>query len=108
MANINETIANVEKLDPELARQIRKYVRDHSYGLVFEHNLPESVRLYTKKAAVGDTVNIRPARSKKEKEENKVPWNVKKVINGQAIIENARSQKQLHWKTSCRLSVTGM
>jgi len=26
MANINETIANVEKLDPELARQIRKYV----------------------------------------------------------------------------------
>lgn len=34
MANINETIANVEKLDPELAHQIRKYVRDHSYGLV--------------------------------------------------------------------------
>ena len=93
MANINETIANVEKLDPELARQIRKYVRDHSYGLVFEHNLPESVRLYTKKAAVGDTVNIRPARSKKEKEENKVPWNVKKVINGQAIIENGQESK---------------
>lgn len=93
MANINETIANVEKLDPELARQIRKFVRDHSYGLVFEHNLPESVRLYTKKAAVGDTVNIRPARSEKEKEENKVPWNVKKVINGQAIIENGQESK---------------
>jgi adenine-specific DNA-methyltransferase len=34
MTNINETIANVEKLDPELAHQLRKYVRDHSYGLI--------------------------------------------------------------------------
>lgn len=95
MANINETIANVEKLDPELARQIRKYVRDHAYGLVFEHNLPESVRLYTKKAAVGDTVNIRPARGEKEKAENKIPWNVKEIINGQATIENGQDSKKV-------------
>lgn len=46
MANINETISEVAKLNPELARQIQKYVKDHSYGLVFEHNLPEAVRLY--------------------------------------------------------------
>lgn len=95
MANINETIANVEKLDLELARQIRKYVRDHAYGLVFEHNLPESVRLYTKKAAVGDTVNIRPARGEKEKAENKIPWNVKEIINGQATIENGQDSKKV-------------
>lgn len=42
MANINETISEVEKLNPELARQLKKYVKDHSYGLVFEHNLPEA------------------------------------------------------------------
>lgn len=93
MSNINEIIANVEKMDPELAYQLRKYVRDHAYGLVFEHNLPESVRLYTKKAAVGDTVNIRPARGEEEKDENRVPWNVKKVTDGQAIIENGQESK---------------
>lgn len=58
MANINETISEVAKLNPELARQIQKYVKNHSYGLVFEHNLPEAVRLYKKQPAVGDTVNI--------------------------------------------------
>lgn len=92
MANINETIANVEKLDPELARQLRKYVRDHAYGLVFEHNLPEAVRLYTKRAVVGDTVNIRPARGEEEKTENKVAWNVKETNGNQATIENGKLQ----------------
>lgn len=95
MANINETIANVEKLDPELARQLRKYVKDHSYGLVFEHNLPEAVRLYTKTAAVGDTVNIRPERGKDETDESKVAWNVKAVKDGKATIENGTEEREV-------------
>jgi adenine-specific DNA-methyltransferase len=95
MANINETIANVEKLDPELARQIKKYVHDHSYGLVFEHNLPEAVRLYTKTAAVGDTVNIRPERGKDETDENKVAWNAKAVKDGMATIENGEEEREV-------------
>ena len=94
MANINETIANVEKLDPELARQIRKYVRDHAYGLVFEHNLPESVRLYTKKAAVGDTVNIRPARGEKEKAENC-------LLSASSIILICSSSERNRLRVSC-------
>ena len=56
MANIHETISEVEKLNPELARQIKKYVKDHSYGLVFENNLPEAVRLYKKSICTGDVV----------------------------------------------------
>lgn len=95
MANINETIATVEKLDPELAHQLRKYVRDHSYGLVFEHNLPEAVRLYTKPAAVGDTVNIRPERGQQEKDKNKTPWEVKGIEDGQATIENGEESKTI-------------
>lgn len=95
MANINETIANVEKLDPELARQLRKYVKDHSYGLVFEHNLPEAVRLYTKTAAVGDTINIRPERGKNETDKNKVAWNVKTVKDGMAAIENGTEEREV-------------
>lgn len=88
MANINETISEVEKLNPELARQLKKYVKDHSYGLVFEHNLPEAVRLYTKTPTVGDTVNIMPERGKKEKAENSVPWVVKYIDGDDAVIEH--------------------
>lgn len=93
MANIRETISEVEKLNPELARQLKKYVKDHSYGLVFEHNLPEAVRLYTKTPAVGDTVNILPERGKKENAENVVPWVVKYIDGDDAVIEHAGETK---------------
>ena len=73
MVNINETISEVAKLNPELARQIQKYMKDHSYGLVFEHNLPEVARIYKKQPAVGDTVNILAPRGKNETTENSVP-----------------------------------
>ena len=93
MANIKETISEVRKLNPELARQIEKFVKDHSYGLVFERNLPKAVRLYTKKPAVGDTVNIRPARGCEETDENKVSWCVKKIQKGVATIERDGESK---------------
>ena len=92
MANINETIEEVEKLNPELARQIRKYVKNHSYGLVFESNLPEAVRLYKKIPIVGDTVNILPERGKEEKTENKVAWIVRDIKEKKAIIEREGEQ----------------
>ena len=40
--------------------EVEKYVKEHSYGLVFEQNLPDAVRLWTKKPAKGDKVNILP------------------------------------------------
>ena len=95
MANINETISEVQKLNPELARQITKYVKDHSYGLVFEENLPEAVRLYTKTPAVNDMVNIRPPRFKEEKEENRVAWLVKSITNNVATIERDEETKKV-------------
>ena len=95
MANIRETISEVRKLNPELARQIEKFVKDHSYGLVFERNLPEAVRLYTKKPAVGDTVNILPERGCKEKEEHKVAWYVKDIKDGIATIERENESKAI-------------
>lgn len=93
MVNINETISQVAKLNPELARQIQKYVKEHSYGLVFEHNLPEAVRLYKKSACVGDTVNILSERGKNETNENTVPWAVKSVKGDDAVIEHDGEQQ---------------
>ena len=95
MSNINETIEEVEKLNPELARQIRHFVKNHTYGLVFEHNLPEAVRLYNKTPVVKDIVNILPARGTAEKEENKVPWVVKSIKDGKALLEHCEEQKEV-------------
>lgn len=95
MANINEIISEVEKFNPELARKLKKYVKDHSYGLVFEHNLPEAVRLYTKTPAVGDTVNILSERGKKEKNENTIPWVVKYIDGDEAVIEHDGETKKV-------------
>lgn len=103
MANINETISEVAKLNSELAHQIQKYVKDHSYGLVFEHNLPEAVRLYKKQPAVGDTVNILAPRGQKETEENSVPWCVKYIDNGIAYLEHDGEAKDVPLEDICVL-----
>ena len=95
MANIHETIAEVEKLNPELARQIKKYVKDHSYGLVYESNLPDSVRLYKKTVCVGDVVNILPPRGEFEKVENSVSWVVKGLKDGVATLQRDGETKEV-------------
>jgi len=87
MANIHEIILEIEKLNPEFSRQLKKYVKSHSYGLVFEHNLPEAVRLYTKTPAVGDTVNVLPGRGQEEKDEDSIPWVVREINGEETTIE---------------------
>ena len=87
MANIHETIAEVEKLSPDLAKQIKRYVKDHSYGLVFEQNLPDSVRLWAKKPAKYDTVHILPPRGKFDTEENHKEWSVSDIVDGIATLK---------------------
>lgn len=93
--NINEAIERAEKLDPEIAAAIKKYVRDHAYGLVFEENLPDAVRLYKKTPCPGDVVNILPERGCMETEENKTAWAVKEVNNGTAVISNEAGTKEI-------------
>ena len=95
MVNIKETISEVEKINPELGRQIKKYVKDHSYGLVFENNLPEAVRLYKKTVAINDVVNILPPRGQFEKEENSVAWVVKDIKDGIATVVHDSETKKV-------------
>lgn len=95
MANIHHTISEVKKLNPELARQIEKYVKEHSYGLVFEEDLPEAVRLWKKTITVGDTVNILPPRGQFETDENKKAWLVIKVSSETATVQNDNETKEV-------------
>ena len=95
MANIHEIISEVEKFDSELANQLRKFVRDHTYGLVFEENLPDAIRLYTKRPSEDDIVNIRPERGKGETKENAVSWVVRTVSGDRAVIEHAGEKREI-------------
>jgi Adenine specific DNA methylase Mod len=95
MANINETINEISKINPELAKQVQKYVKSHSYGLVYEQNLPDAVRLWTKAPVKGDSVNILPPRGKEETLDNNVVWTVKDIMLGTASLSNGEETKEV-------------
>ena len=67
------------KVDPSLAADIRAFAKSREYGLVFEHNRPEAMRLYGKPVSQGDAVHILAPRGKKEKNENRVAWRIVSV-----------------------------
>lgn len=49
-------IERAAKVDPVLAADIRAFAAQRNYGLVFEHNRPERMRLYGKPISKGDIV----------------------------------------------------
>lgn len=98
MANINETIKQVEKLNPELAAELKQYVKTHSYGLVYEQNLPDAIRIYSKKPAKGDTVNILPHRGTKESAESRVAWVVNSLHGDEALLKRSVEEKKVDVK----------
>lgn len=70
------------KLDPALAADIRAFAKSREYGLVFEHNRPEAMRLYGKPVNVGDAVNVLPSRGQAEDADSHAVWHVTKVHDG--------------------------
>ena len=93
MANIHQTIAEINELSPELATQVRRFVKDHSYGLVFEKNLPDSVRLWTKKPVKYDKVHIIPPRGEFDKEDDFKEWFVSDIVDGTATLTDGNEIK---------------
>lgn len=88
MAKIDEMIAEVEKTNPVLANEFRKYVKSHSYGLVFERNRPDNVRLWTKIPQKKDRVNILPPRGQFDTNENFKDWYVSDIVDGIATLSD--------------------
>lgn len=81
-------IERAAKVDPVLAADIRAFAQQREFGLVFEHNRPEQMRLYGKPIAVGDTVQILPPRGEKEGAASKVMWDVLAIANNIATLRN--------------------
>lgn len=79
--------------DAELAADIRAFAKQREFGLVFEHNRPERMRLYGKPISIGDTVQIMAPRGQKETDENKVCWKVQSMADGVAILTDVNTHR---------------
>lgn len=84
-------LARVKRLvddsaDPSLADDLRDYLRSREFGLVFEHNRPEDMRLYGKPVQVGDHVQILPPRGEEETCDSHVNWIVSSMKEGNATL----------------------
>lgn len=62
--------------DRQLAADIRAFAAQRQFGLVFEHNRPERLRLFGKPVMRGDVVQILPERGKKEDAASQLLWHV--------------------------------
>lgn len=62
--------------DRQLAADIRAFAAQRQFGLVFEHNRPERLRLFGKPVMRGDVVQVLPERGKKEDAASQLLWRV--------------------------------
>ena len=70
--------------DRQLAADIRAFAAQRQFGLVFEHNRPERLRLYGKPIMKGDVVQVLPERGRKEDSNSQLLWLVNTVRGGGA------------------------
>lgn len=77
--------------DRQLAADIRAFAAQRQFGLVFEHNRPERLRLYGKPIMKGDVVQVLPERGKKEGSNSQLLWLVNTVRGGVADLKPYQS-----------------
>ena len=77
--------------DRQLAADIRAFAAQRQFGLVFEHNRPERLRLYGKPIMKGDVVQVLPERGKKEDSNSQLLWLVNAVRGGVADLKPYQS-----------------
>lgn len=77
--------------DRQLAADIRAFAAQRQFGLVFEHNRPERLRLYGKPIMEGDVVQVLPERGKKEDSNSQLLWLVNSIRGGVADLKPYQS-----------------
>lgn len=91
-AQVQDMIERASRLgDDVLAAEIRAFAAARQFGLVFEHNRPERMRLYGKPVSVGDIVQILPDRGKAEDGFSKLLWKVDAIEGGTAGLSAHRT-----------------
>lgn len=92
-AQVQDMIERASRLgDDVLASEIRAFAASRQFGLVFEHNRPERMRLYGKPISVGDVVQVLPERGKAENTASKLLWHVDSVAGATAELSAYKTQ----------------
>lgn len=91
-AQVQDMIERASRLgDDVLASEIRAFAASRQFGLVFEHNRPERMRLYGKAVSAGDVVQVLPKRGKKEGAASKLLWRVDAICGSTASLTAYRA-----------------
>ena len=92
-AQVQDMIERASRLgDDVLAAEIRAFAASRQFGLVFEHNRPERMRLYGKPISVGDIVQVLPERGKAESAASRLLWRVDSVNGDMAELSAYKAQ----------------
>lgn len=91
-------IERAAKVDPVLAADIRAFASQRNYGLVFEHNRPERMRLFGKPVSKGDLVQVLPERGKRESADSKTAWRVFSLAGEEAHLVSEDGSEELDAK----------
>lgn len=92
-AQVQDMIERASRLgDDVLASEIRAFAASRQFGLVFEHNRPERMRLYGKPVSVGDVVQVLPERGKAEDAASKLLWCVDAIAGTTAELNAYKTQ----------------
>ena len=87
-AQVQDMIERASRLgDYVLAAEIRSFAASRQFGLVFEHNRPERMRLYGKPVTTGDVVQVLPERGKHEDDSSRLLWQVVKTDEDNASLK---------------------
>lgn len=92
-AQVQDMIERASRLgDDILAAEIRAFAASRQFGLVFEHNRPERMRLYGKPISVGDIVQVLQERGKAESAASRLLWRVDSVNSDMAELSAYKAQ----------------
>lgn len=92
-AQVQDMIERASRLgDDVLVSEIRAFAASRQFGLVFEHNRPERMRLYGKRVSVGDVVQVLPERGKAEDAASKLLWRVDAITGTTAELSAYKTQ----------------
>ena len=82
LVNVKDALKAVEDWNPAVAKVLKNNLQTRSFGLVFERNIPDAVRLWSKKVEIGDKVHVLPPRGQVDTPDNFIVYTVKKKIDG--------------------------
>lgn len=94
---LDSLVGRVHDMDPSLADalnvEIKKLQNRCKFGLVYERNLPDAVRLWTKEPKKYDKVHILPERGQVDTEENTKIWYVSDIVGDVATLLNGNEAR---------------